>query len=60
MGHDEKTGEEICKAVHICDDEGNDPRWTDEVLYKKFSYMFCQSEKFGIIYKKTLKVQAKT
>ena len=54
MGHDEKTGEEICKAVHICDDEGNDPRWTDEVLYKKFSYMFCQSEKFGIIYKKTL------
>ena len=45
--------EEFCNDVKICD-AGNDHKiWTDEVLDNGgFSYKFCKSNKFGVIFEK--------
>ena len=47
------TKKEICIAVEVCNDDGNDPAWTDEVHHGDWTYKFCQSDqndKIGIIY----------
>ena len=51
----ENEEKDFCKAVDVCDENGNDPVWTDEVDVGCIHYKFCQSGEFGIIYEENAK-----
>ena len=50
IGGNNPKKEVIQKAVEVCDDNGTDPVWTDEVHDGDLSYKFCQLDKIGIIF----------